>query len=245
MLRKTKGPTRYLVIVEDAATPHLADIQASSQCGFGRAWKAFNQQHQGRSHRTLSWCRWLLGVFLLVGAAAVYAVRAELLRPGLGCGGPQRFHLIVAAKFVLLDVPQQVCIVLYLLGWYEASGLRCQLCLFEPRHCVAESAFHTTNLLAILCTLLSSTGNQLLIRPTFKRSYSEDDICMQYLVRIGGLCIAVLPFTTGVCVASRSLLPLPTFLHLLCAVPCGVGWLTIVGFFCVPLVVCCDEECDL
>merc|ERR1712137_169620 len=106
-------------------------------------------------------------------------------------------------------------------------GLRCQLCLFEPRYCGDENAFHATNLIAIVCTLLSSMANQLLVRPAFKKSYTDDDICLQYCMRIAGLCVAVLPFTTGICLASRSVLPLPAFFHLVCAVPCGIGWLTI------------------
>lgn len=40
---------------------------------------------------------------------------------------------------------QEVCIVLYLLGWYEEDGLRCQLCLFHPQHCEDEDAFGLVN----------------------------------------------------------------------------------------------------
>mmetsp|Transcript_11632 Transcript_11632/g.37120 ORF Transcript_11632/g.37120 Transcript_11632/m.37120 type:complete len:498 (-) Transcript_11632:207-1700(-) len=237
--------TRFVAFVEDAATPHLADIHASPQCAFGRSWKAFNMQNQGHRHKALSWCRFLLGIFIFVGGAAVYAVHQELAARQPHDQNRKRFHLVVLAKFVLQDVPQQVCIVLYLFGWYEAYGLRCQLCLFDPKYCSAEDAFHIVNLIALTCTVLSSVSNQLLIRPAFKKTYTEDDICFQYVIRVGGVCLAVLPLTTGLCWASRSLIPMPLLTHLLCVVPAGIGWLTLGGVACVPVIFCCDDDCDL
>ncbi|CAE7451257.1 unnamed protein product, partial [Symbiodinium sp. CCMP2456] len=98
----------------------------------------------------------------------------------------RRFHMVVFIKFFLQDAPQQTCFVLYLFGWYEASGLRCQLCLFDSAHCSDEDGFHFANIVSIGCILLSSLANQLLIRPARKRKYTEDDICMQLWIRIGG-----------------------------------------------------------
>lgn len=236
-----KRQTRFVAFIEDATSSHLAEVHASRQCSFGRSWKAFTQQHQGRSHQALSWCRLLLGIFVAVGGAAVYAVHTELAKRG-GITG-HRFHAVVMAKFLLQDVPQQVCIVLYLLGWYEASGLRCQLCLFHPQHCSEEWAFHAANSVALLFTLVSSMANQLLVRPVLKTIYTEDDICVQYTFRIGGMCVSMLPFTTGLCLASRSLLPAASLIHLLAAVPCGLGWLTVAGLLCVPMMTFCDEDC--
>merc|ERR1712046_115954 len=110
--------------------------------------------------------------------------------------GKYWFHLVVVAKFLLQDVPQQVCVILYLLGWYEAEGLRCQLCLFDMDHCGVEEPFHFANAIAFGCVLLSSVANQLLVRPIIKKRYTEDDICMHWVVRGGGACLATLPFTT-------------------------------------------------
>ncbi|CAE8720062.1 unnamed protein product [Polarella glacialis] len=140
----------------------------SQTCAFAQSWKAFNQQHQGHNHRALAWCAWLLGIFLCVGAAAVYAVQQELAFRA-NQPGSRRFHSVVFAKFLLQDAPQQICVVLYLFGWYEAAGLRCQLCLFEPQHCGYEDPFHFGNTVALSCLLLSSLANQLLIRPTVRR----------------------------------------------------------------------------
>jgi len=230
---------RYAVFVEDASS-QLQAMHASAQCSLGRSWKAFNEQHEGTSHRMLSWSKFLLGVFLIVGAGSVYAVH-EALNKGSLFG--YRFHLVVLAKFFLMDVVQQACIVLYLLGWYEAGGLRCQLCLFHPHHCSSEQAFHLTNLIAIACSLLSSVSNQLLVRPAFKRTYTEDDLCIMYCLRIGTVSVSVLPFTTALCAASRVMMPMPGLLHILAAIPCGIGWLTVGGLVCVPILACCDD-CD-
>lgn len=142
-------------------------------------------------------------------------------------------------------MPQQLCIILYLVGWYEAAGLRCQMCLFNPVHCGDQQAFHLVNLVALACTLLSSVSNQYLVRPVFKKTYTEDDICVQYTVRIAGFCVATLPFTTGVCWMSGSILPLHTLFHVLLAIPCGIGWFSLAGLICLPLMICCDEECDM
>jgi len=229
---------RFLSFVEDATTKHLDQVHASPQCGFGQAWKAFNEQHQGRNHRALSWCRWLLGVFLVFGGGSVYVVFEELKSGPMGF----KFHGLVLAKFFLQDVPQQLCLVLYLLGWYEASGLRCQLCLFQPEYCRGESAFHITNTIAMACSLASCLANQLLIRPVQRRHFSEDDLCIQWTIRIGMFCISILPFTTGMLVASRSVLPGAGLMHLLLALPCALGWLALAGSLMFSSLWACDED---
>lgn len=238
---KYSKKVRFVAFVEDSATKHLSDIHGSNTCAFGRAWKSFNEQHQGHSHRVLSWCRFLLGIFLWIGGSTVYAVHSSWHTKS-GLFSKFRFHLLVMVKFVFMDIPLQICIVLYLFGWYESYGLRCQLCLFHPEHCGDEDPFHMANATAILCTLLSAVCNQLLVRPAYKKSYSEDDICIQYLVRVGGLCVSTLPFTTGMCLASQSLLSLPVTTHIICAVPCGIGWLTLIGSVCFPVCIFCDED---
>eukprot|EP00747_Dinoflagellata_sp_TGD_P072744 gnl/TRDRNA2_/TRDRNA2_157611_c0_seq2.p1 gnl/TRDRNA2_/TRDRNA2_157611_c0~~gnl/TRDRNA2_/TRDRNA2_157611_c0_seq2.p1 ORF type:complete len:500 (-),score=82.97 gnl/TRDRNA2_/TRDRNA2_157611_c0_seq2:66-1565(-) len=240
---------KFVVFVEDAITPHLAEIHASRQCSFGPAWRAFNEQAMGTSamgtsHRAMEWCRSLLGTFLLVGIAAIVVVHRESILPSAlpesvdRLLGKHRFHAVVAAKFVLQDMPQQICIVLYLLGWFEAAGLRCQLCLFEPRYCVEEHPFCAANSIALGCTLLSAVANQLLIRPVLKKSYDECDICMQGTLRIMLVSLATLPFTTGIWLASGSLLTLPAFFHFLVAVPCGIGWMIVMGVVSFPIVGC-------
>jgi len=231
---KSESSTRFVAFVEDAQTPHLPEIHASPQCAFGRSWKAFNEHRQGHNHRALSWCRFLLGLFLLVGGAAVYAV--------CSWRGRLRFRLVVLAKFLVQDAPMQICIVLYLIGWYDPSGLRCQLCLFEPRHCSGEQAFNMVNLAALVCALLSAAAHQLLIRPVHRKAYTEDEVSIHYCIRIGGLCLSTLPFTTGMAFVTRSLLPVPLLVQLLFALPCGVGWFSLCAFCCVPVLNWCAVD---
>lgn len=240
---------RFVAFVEDAVGEQLVAVHQHPQCSFSTSWKAFNQQHQGQSHRALSRCQWMLGLFLLVGGGSVYLVHQELEKHRanaeyLAENHPmsQRFHLVVLAKFILQDVPQQVCFVLYIFGWYEAGGLRCQLCLFEAKHCSEEDAFHFSNIVTAGCILASSLANQLLIRPVRKRRYSEDDVCMHLWIRVGGTCVASMPFTTGLCLSSRSLVSEPALVHLLFAIPCLLGWLSISGFCCLGLLIACDDE---
>eukprot|EP00930_Biecheleria_cincta_P091278 TRINITY_DN80806_c0_g1_i1.p1 TRINITY_DN80806_c0_g1~~TRINITY_DN80806_c0_g1_i1.p1 ORF type:complete len:442 (+),score=58.19 TRINITY_DN80806_c0_g1_i1:87-1412(+) len=234
-----RNNVRLESFVEDAASKQLTEVHSNRQCAFGRSWKAFNQQHQGENHRALSRCRILLGIFIFAGAGAVY-----LVQQGLATGQQESksFHLVVLAKFVLQDVPQQVCIVLYFFGWYDAAGLRCQLCLFDQQHCSDESAFHFTSFVAVACCLLSALSNQLLIRPARKKKYTEDDICMIYWIRIGGACVATLPFTTGLCMTSDFMVSSPTFVHLFFAFPCACGWISLFGFCCIGIICCCDDD---
>jgi len=234
---------RFVMFVEDATAPHLAAIHANPQCTFSQSWKAFNMQRQGHGVKCLSWCRLLLGIFVFVGGSAVYVVHAELKAQAAG-KSDFRFHIIVVAKFLLQDVPQQLCIVLYLFGWYEYYGLRCQFCLFHPEHCGYENPFHTVNLVALTCTLLSSLSNQLLIRPVFKKVYTEDDICIQYCLRIGGICLSTLPFTSGMCWASANLVPFPRLTRVLFVMPCAIGWVTLAIVVCLPVLECCEDDYD-
>lgn len=232
---------RFVAFVEDAVREQLVAIHQHPRCSFSVSWKAFNQQHQGQSHLALSRCESLLGVFLVVGSAAVCLVHRELEATS---PKSRRFHLVVLAKFILQDVPQQICFVLYLFGWYEAGGLRCQLCLFDAEHCSDEDAFHFSNVVVVGLILVSSLANQLLIRPVRKRRYTEDDVCMHMWIRVGGTCVATLPFTTGLCLSSRSLISQPTLTHVLFAAPCLLGWLSITGFCCLGILLACDEDFD-
>eukprot|EP00927_Polykrikos_kofoidii_P035986 TRINITY_DN30449_c0_g1_i1.p1 TRINITY_DN30449_c0_g1~~TRINITY_DN30449_c0_g1_i1.p1 ORF type:complete len:583 (-),score=82.00 TRINITY_DN30449_c0_g1_i1:302-1951(-) len=223
----TSRKSRFLVFVEDSTVPHLESIRSNSRCSFTRSWKAFIQQRQGRSHENLIGCRVLLGFFLPVGAVAILIVFF------LSSGDPKRdccdgytFHTVVIMKFILMDLPQQICIVLYLLGWYEAEGLRCQLCLFHPGHCEEEHPFGFPNSLAIACTLMSSISNQLLVRPAWKRFDKEEDAGAHCRMRFAVACMSTLPFTTGAYWASSTVLSTPVLVQVIVFLPCMVGWLT-------------------
>jgi len=244
----TDRRTRFVTFVEDSAVPHLGEIHSNSQCSFIRSWKAFNQQSQGHSHETLAWCVFLLGVFLPLSAIAIFIVHRCAAYPefgSVGCCEGYGFHAFVLAKFFVMDVPQQICIVLYLFGWYESEGLRCQLCLFHPWHCEEEHPFRLTNSAAFTCTLLSSVANQLLFRPALRRpSYRhnpEEDVCMQHTSRLAAACVSTLPFTTGVFLASSALLSAPLLAQVVMFFPCAVGWMTVAVLALCLLHNCCED----
>ena len=152
--------------------------------------------------------------------------------------GQYRFHFAVIAKFVLCDMPQQIGAVLYLLGWFEAEGLRCQLCLFDVAYCAEEHPLQATNVVAMGCMFFSSIANQLLIRAVDRKIYTELDVCWNGLVRVALASISTLPFTTGVFMASGSLLSMPTLFHAAVAFPCYVGWCIVAGMLSFPLIGC-------
>ncbi|CAE7269357.1 unnamed protein product [Symbiodinium sp. CCMP2592] len=151
--------------------------QALAAAGRGEPVKWEAKVQLGYGHRNNVRCRFLLGLFLLVGAAS--------------------------------DAPQQTCFVLYLFGWqadsvasFVSSTRRTAVAASKLAHLHFamrgwlsnervngdEDGFHFANIVSIGCILLSSLANQLLIRPARKRKYTEDDICMQLWIRIGGTC---------------------------------------------------------
>jgi hypothetical protein len=269
--------TRLVTFVQDSAIPHLTQVHSSTACSFVRAWKAFNKQHQGRSHQALRWCRSLLGVSLPLAALATYAVhthangrvrsskeeaekqqwssskemaqaedlgaieKAEPMEPATDCCEGYGFHCGVVIKLLVVDLPQQVCIVLYFLGWYEQDGLRCQLCLFSPGHCEEEHPFRPANFAAIACVLLSSVANQLLVRPAWKRRISDEDVCCSQLVRVAAASVATLPVTTGIFWATSSLLIAPTLMKAFVALPCFIGWISVALLMLAWVCACCQD----
>lgn len=232
--------TRYQAYVQDATAEHLDLVHRNQQCAFEKSWKAFNLGHGGTDHQTLSWARFILGMVLLIGVGCCYFVYR--LYVANRRGSKYFFHIIVLVKFAIQDMPQQICIVLYMLGWYNTQGLRCQMCLFDPGHCEEEHPFHFFNSLACVFTLASSLANQLLVTPVSKKSYTEDDICLQYTSRICVGCVSVLPFTTGMLLSSSQILTAAMMWHIVVALPCVIGWLTIAGCVCYPICVCCDDD---
>merc|ERR1712192_164146 len=156
-----------------------------------------------------------------LAAATEYRDGSDKLEAGISpaeaCDDDQGygFHCVVLAKYFIMDIPQQICIILYLLGWYEAEGLRCQLCLFHPEHCGEEHPFRWVNMLAIACCLGSCISNQFLVRQADLKVYTEDDMCWYYTFRIGGVCLSILPFTTGIFWASSALLSTPVFVQVI------------------------------
>ncbi|CAE8616986.1 unnamed protein product [Polarella glacialis] len=264
--------TRFMFIAEDAAADRPKGLQPGSSCSFPGAWRAFHREHQGRSHDVLSLCRAWLGFCVPAGLVAIALVmvfapdgRAAYCSDGGSaeddCGAFGGFHFIVLAKFFIVDMPQQACIVLYLLGWYDEDGLLCQLCLFHPSRCSGTKEpwpMGVAGTGALLSVLLSSLANQLLVAPaspavkkgrladsaSAEIRSKEDAACTWRFARSAAACLATLPFTTGVLWATQAILPLPNVLQALVLLPCLLGWLTVAGLALRMAYLCCQDCSD-
>jgi len=243
---RSLSDARYIAFVEDAMVQRHIACHIDSSCSFVRSWKAFNKEHQGRSHSTLVLCQKLLKLFLPLAACAIYLVASlhvkQLLRPkhGFGCC----FHFIVIAKFLVVDVAQQTCIVLYILGWYNTDGLRCQMCFLQDETAdslMVRSSGLEPSSLALACSLLSSISNQMLLRPAERRVANSDDVCVRITARMALASVSTLPFTTGVWWASSALLEAPTTIRGFVVVPCILGWTTLGALSLMFLVFVCEN----
>jgi len=252
---QTRRKVEFESFVEDAIAAPQAGF-AGAHCSFVLAWKRFNQQHQGHRHENYALSCFLLGSVLPLNAAAalvVFIARSRHLHlakrdPGRSTGCS--FHCVVIAKFLVVDLLQQLCAVVYLLAWYEADGLRCQLCLFTPDRCEDASPFGPTMMGALTCMVLSALSNQVLVGSpdgeTFSREQLRQDsegACMRTFARILAGSVSVLPLTTGTFYAGPALLMAPTCVQVVLLVPCILGWMTVAMLFLNWIIACC-ENCD-
>lgn len=246
--------TRFVAFVEELSSSIDVGKFREASCSLIRSWRAFNEEHQGRQHYWASSSCYWLGMSLPVMAVAaffVFLMRWRHLR--LARSNPERnsgcgFHCIVIAKFFAVDILQQVCIVLYLLDWFEENGLRCQLCLFHPGHCDKPHPFHATTLGAVLCLLANSLSHQLLVKPSRPAgtkgdavSHGEHAVQMQMFGRLIAACLAILPLTTSVYFASGALLDAPMLVKIVVTFPCAVGWFAVMCILCLWALACCRE----
>eukprot|EP00971_Amphidinium_carterae_P025549 503984-Amphidinium_carterae.1 len=126
---------------------------------------------------------------------------------------------------------------------------------------------------AFVCTLLSSVAHQMLVRPLAegKKLISDEVYAMTVVsdamastcagscccgggstiedryfaigLRILAISISILPFSTGVFMASSALLAHPLIAQILFFVPCALGWTTVFLLFCLWLRALC-RECE-
>merc|ERR1711916_345759 len=122
------------------------------------------------------------------------------------------------------DLFQQLAAVLYVLGWYESDGLRCQLCLFHPQHCSSDSFFGFVNTASFLCTAVSAVLFLFFVKPTERCLEEKDSGCWIASIRVAGACLTTLPCTTAVFWATNASLPVPALFQTFAAIPCGIGW---------------------
>eukprot|EP00397_Hematodinium_sp_SG-2012_P043536 GEMP01048415.1.p1 GENE.GEMP01048415.1~~GEMP01048415.1.p1 ORF type:complete len:315 (+),score=44.43 GEMP01048415.1:479-1423(+) len=236
--------TRYIVYVEETALNprHLEKIQGLASCSFESSWKAFNLEHQGQRLYFLPHTDQLLLWGMVVSMICMYFVYSTLR-----ARNEKLLSIASIIKFTFADVPIQVGLVTYLLAWYDRAGLRCQLCLFSPDHCdIGESHYlHFANMMACLFILGSCAATPVVFFYIKKRSsvYTEDELFMIWVTQAGIMCMATLPFSTGLLFASSQMLTMPTMAHFAAAIPCAIGWVTLFFMLCYPIISLC-EECD-
>lgn len=235
---KYDEPAQVHAYVVDSRIQHLEDIHGQKQCSFEDSWQNFNERHSGEFHRVLTNSQSATAFFLLLSIASTAVV---MHRFWYFIEGGKLLSRVIILKFVLQDLPQQMCIVAYLYGWYARNGLRCQMCLFHPHHCDDEEPLHWTNLMVCLCTLLSASSNQLLFQAKH-RKYDEEEECCMWLMRGALFSVSALPFCTAMFFLSTSLLNTHSLLiYIVSGVPTLLGWFSCC---CVPLFTMCDEDYD-
>ncbi|CAK0891895.1 unnamed protein product, partial [Prorocentrum cordatum] len=161
------------VYVVDSNIKHLEDIHGQAQCSFEQSWQNFGDRQSGSHHEVLIWAQRATAVFLLIAGFATSAVVYKFFYP-IRLPSSKLLTRIIVIKFLLQDLPQQLCIALYLYAWYAPNGLRCQACLFHPLHCNNEHPLHWTNLIVCVFTLLSASANQILLKAKSKK-YDEEE----------------------------------------------------------------------
>jgi len=222
------------VYVVDSNLAHLEDVHAQGQCGFEESWGNFNERHSGQHHQVMWFTKHAVTFFLLVSMCSAGLV---LHRFYFYVESGKLLGRIIMLKFVVQDFPQQMCLVMYLFSWYARDGLRCQMCLFHPKHCDEQQALHWTNLMVCFFTLLSAVANQLLLQAKARR-YEDDEECFLWCARGAMLSVSVLPFSTAI-LFSPSMLHLGALVYFAAGVPTLVGWFTLI---CIPLATACDDD---
>jgi len=224
------------LFVVDSRIKHLEDIHSQEQCSFEGSWQNFSARHSGQQHRVLTFAQHAVVFFLLISVLLLVLVSYRFF---YYVESGKLLSRVIAFKFVVQDIPQQMCIVAYLYAWYSTDGLRCQMCLFHPQHCDGQHPLHWSNLLVCIFTLLGACSNQLLLQAKLKK-YDEEEECFLCFARCAALSVSVLPFSSSLFLLSASLLHLRSVIvYLLAGIPSLIGWGTVL---CVPMFAICDDE---
>jgi len=229
-------PVSISLFVVDSRIKHLEDIHSQTQCSFEGSWQNFSARHSGQQHRVLTIAQQATAFFLLVSLLMLALVSYRFF---YYVESGKLLSRVIAFKFVVQDIPQQMCIVAYLYAWYSTDGLRCQMCLFHPQHCDAQHPLHWSNLLVCIFTLLGACSNQLIMQAKLKK-YDEEEECFLCFARCAALSVSVLPFSSSLFVLSASLLHLRSVLvYVLAGIPSLIGWGTVL---CLPMFAICDDD---
>jgi uncharacterized membrane protein len=95
----------------------------------------------------------------------------------------------------------------------------------------------------VMIVLASSLVNQVLVNAKFDKA-NEDEAVAVWSARIAVGSVSILPFSTAMVVFNGSLLSVPGLLHSLFAIPCIVGWISLVCLICFPLALVIESEIE-
>lgn len=234
-------PRKYQVQVQEAMHSQVIAARANEQCDFEKSWQAVNSVASGDRTEGLSLLRTTLTFSIFVSAFCIWLVLGWYgsRRPPLGL----EFHYLVGIKWLIQDMPLQITSLLYVFRWFNSSGERCQLCLFDPVHCEQLSPFHFSNLILVIIVLASSLVNQSLVNAKFDRN-DDDQAVAVWGARIAMASVSVLPFSTAMILFNGSLIAVPGFFHAIFAIPCMVGWISLFCLVCFPLAIIIESEIE-
>ncbi|CAD7953091.1 unnamed protein product [Amoebophrya sp. A25] len=243
--RQPRRATRYRVYVQDVTMnpEHVRKLTADAKCSFEGAWKKFNEKHQGKDEDRLlmrSEYATHLGIMMsLVFMAIVYRMH-ETQEPNT-----KQLTYVQLAKFVFCDFPVQVSLVGYFLSWYDRAGMRCQLCLFDMETCQADYIFHGVNVFVVVFILLSAVLTSLLLVKYHRdkeKVYTDDEICLIKALQMAAVCVAILPFTTGLLMVNRDQLFFPIIWYMVAGIPCIIGWMAVSFLVCYPFLCMMEDD---
>ena len=232
---------RYKVQVQEATHSQVIAARANQQCDFEKSWQAVNSVASGDRADGLSILRAALTYSIFVSAFCIWLVLGWYgsRRPPLGL----QFHYLVGLKWLIQDMPLQITTLVYIFRWFNASGERCQLCLFDPLHCEELHPFHMSNLVLVMIVLASSLVNQSLVNAKFDKR-NDDETLAVWGARIAVASISILPFSTAMILFNGSLIAVPGLLHAIFAIPCMVGWISFFCLICFPLAIIIESEIE-
>eukprot|EP00392_Amoebophrya_sp_AT5.2_P008979 g9007.t1 len=240
-----RKPSRYRIYVQDVtmSADHIRKLTTDAQCAFEGAWKKFNEKHQGRDEdASIARSEWVMNAGILMSVVFIALVYRmfDTQEPDT-----RRLAQLQLAKFVCCDFPVQISLVGYFLNWYDKSGMRCQMCLFDIDHCEVDYLFHGLNVFVVFFILGSAALTSLLLvkyHREHEKVYTDDEICMIKSLQLGAICVAVLPFSTGFLMISRDQLLFPVLSYIVVGIPCVIGWVCVAFLVCYPFLCMMEED---
>ncbi|CAD7961086.1 unnamed protein product [Amoebophrya sp. A120] len=215
-------PIRFRVYVLDNNVNHLQTIHNQDKCNFITTWEAFSK----KSADSEAWyINSFFTILLFFFATQMLSLFLILWRYCRFADGSKMFTKLVLLKFLLQDLPLQLCAAVYLHAWYGQNGMRCQMCLFDEDHCNSfedsyDGSYENANPVVVwqnqvlfFSLIFSAISVQLFLDPSRNRSVmaiydsftlQEDEKIFTLFIRFLLFSLSILPLSTGYCLFSGS-----------------------------------------